>query len=422
MGNQLTPFEKEIKNAALEYETPYNPAAWNSLEKKLDHPSGGISTFTKLFIAAMVISVVGVGVYFSTNSDEIEVSQEELIEITVPTETNLTETEPQVEDSKELVATNTQKEAPKEMSKLTVLGETPSGEPTSEESVPEKENENEGQLNGVNPVELVETPKEKIILPSHPSSIAVSANVQSVCMGESVRCTSDYDNAQLLVWIVNGTEISKGEILEYAFNESPGMYSIFAKDKDRNIQSDVLEIEVKSVPESNFSLKKEIEEGAIPVVHGVPYAQAKYLAYRWEINSKVVSSSAELSQTLPDKGDYIVKLKVFDKNGCSSSTSQTFVNETDFNLLAPNSFSPNGDGINDTWMPKALTTGYYTFELQIFDRTNRMVYSSNNPQSSWNGNTDGSMPNAGDTFLWKATVTDSNGQSEIYGGSIVIIF
>ena len=195
-----------------------------------------------------------------------------------------------------------------------------------------------------------------------------------------------------------------------------------AIDKERNIKSEVLDIEVKAQPESNFSLKKEIEEGAIPVVHGVPYAQSKSLAFHWEINSKVVSTSPEMTQTLPDKGEYIVKLNVFDKNGCSSSTSQTFVNETDFNLLAPNSFSPNGDGINDTWMPKALTTGYYTFELQVFDRTNRMVYSTNNPQSSWNGNTDGSMPNAGDTFLWKATVTDSNGQSEIYGGSILIIF
>lgn len=54
-------------------------------------------------------------------------------------------------------------------------------------------------------------------------------------------------------------------------------------------------------------------------------------------------------------------------------------------LYTPNSFSPNGDGINDTW--KLSISGYSTkdFEISIYDRWGAMVWKSNDCYDSWNG-------------------------------------
>jgi len=52
----------------------------------------------------------------------------------------------------------------------------------------------------------------------------------------------------------------------------------------------------------------------------------------------------------------------------------------------PNAFSPNGDGVNDTWKPvfdDTLSVNQY--DLQIFDRYGVLVFSTNNPTDGWDG-------------------------------------
>ncbi len=52
----------------------------------------------------------------------------------------------------------------------------------------------------------------------------------------------------------------------------------------------------------------------------------------------------------------------------------------------PNAFSPNGDGVNDTFHGKGNTNGMLNFELQIFDRWGEVLFSSTDPYFEWNGN------------------------------------
>ncbi len=54
----------------------------------------------------------------------------------------------------------------------------------------------------------------------------------------------------------------------------------------------------------------------------------------------------------------------------------------DFEVVMPNAFSPNGDGVNDTWQPKGLSGKW---SLHIFDRWGREVFFASDYNGAWDG-------------------------------------
>jgi|SRR6056300_582306 gliding motility-associated-like protein len=55
-------------------------------------------------------------------------------------------------------------------------------------------------------------------------------------------------------------------------------------------------------------------------------------------------------------------------------------------VYIPNSFSPNGDGLNDIWKPVfSDTLSVKQYDLQIFDRNGVLVFWTNDPTDGWDG-------------------------------------
>ena len=66
---------------------------------------------------------------------------------------------------------------------------------------------------------------------------------------------------------------------------------------------------------------------------------------------------------------------------------------------APNSFTPNGDGINDRF--KVIVDGEVkNFRLEIYDRWGELIHSSTDHQEGWDGTTNGSEAQDG-VYVWK---------------------
>ncbi|GEO09455.1 gliding motility-associated C-terminal domain-containing protein [Segetibacter aerophilus] len=74
-------------------------------------------------------------------------------------------------------------------------------------------------------------------------------------------------------------------------------------------------------------------------------------------------------------------------NGCGSSSDTAFV-QVYKNVIVPNAFSPNGDGVNDTWNIKALAS-YDSYELSVFNRYGQKVLSTKNYSTPWDGTFNG---------------------------------
>jgi|TARA_R110000764_G_scaffold120789_1_gene208465 gliding motility-associated-like protein len=55
-------------------------------------------------------------------------------------------------------------------------------------------------------------------------------------------------------------------------------------------------------------------------------------------------------------------------------------------VYIPNAFTPNGDGINDTWKPEfSDTLNVKGYNLEIYDRSGVQVFKSDNPNVWWDG-------------------------------------
>lgn len=123
------------------------------------------------------------------------------------------------------------------------------------------------------------------------------------------------------------------------------------------------------------------------------------IEWEWRDSTGVVSTAAEIY--VAATGTYTFSAT----NDCETATGQVAVtaeplSETKL-VYIPNSFSPNGDGINDCFRgflaPNVVVLKY---ELDIFDRWGTRLYGTRDPESCWDGFFKGKSLNPGTLVYW----------------------
>ncbi|MEZ4800688.1 MAG: gliding motility-associated C-terminal domain-containing protein [Flavobacteriales bacterium] len=88
-------------------------------------------------------------------------------------------------------------------------------------------------------------------------------------------------------------------------------------------------------------------------------------------------------------------------------------------FYAPNTFTPNNDGLNDIWWPSY--TGATAAECRIYDRWGTLIFTSNNLEDAWTGNIRGGDYYAADgIYQYQFIVTDYGGLNHEYQGHILL--
>jgi gliding motility-associated-like protein len=85
-------------------------------------------------------------------------------------------------------------------------------------------------------------------------------------------------------------------------------------------------------------------------------------------------------------------------------------------IIVPNTFTPNGDGINDTWQIKYLDT-YQNCSVRIFTRWRQMIFSYIGYGIPWDGTYKGPALPTG-TYYY---VIDLNNAGKLISGFVAII-
>ncbi|HTD99286.1 MAG TPA: gliding motility-associated C-terminal domain-containing protein [Mucilaginibacter sp.] len=111
-----------------------------------------------------------------------------------------------------------------------------------------------------------------------------------------------------------------------------------------------------------------------------------------------------------------VILTVTDDNGCQA-TKQVNVTEQCADVHIPNTFTPNGDGINDTWNIGGLEDDQ-TASVKVFSRYGQLVYESKGYGTPWNGSKGNKQLPTG-TYYY--VITAKNGQDK-FSGYVAIIY
>lgn len=95
-------------------------------------------------------------------------------------------------------------------------------------------------------------------------------------------------------------------------------------------------------------------------------------------------------------GEYFVVVKDF--RGCDGSDGTQVKRKCPVSLYLPTAFTPNGDGLNDTYTPVA--SDVETFHMNIYDRWGELVFTTNNISKQWDG-TINTKPAQADVYIYE---------------------
>lgn len=107
---------------------------------------------------------------------------------------------------------------------------------------------------------------------------------------------------------------------------------------------------------------------------------------------------------------------VLDHYGCIARDSVTI--SLDGIIYVPNSFTPDGDGVNDIFKVSALDLT--KFKLTIFNRWGQLLFESEDVSQGWDGKFKNELVKM-DTYIWKITYSDVNSTNQKLMGHINVI-
>jgi gliding motility-associated-like protein len=136
-------------------------------------------------------------------------------------------------------------------------------------------------------------------------------------------------------------------------------------------------------------------------------------AYLWS-PATWLSDPTILQPITKAEDDITYTITVTGAGGCAG-TDEVFVKQL-LKPIIPNAFSPNGDGINDTWIIRHLDS-YPGATVQVFDRYGKSIFISTGYNQPWNGTTGGKPVPAG---VYYYIVDPKNGMSRSQGSVTVI--
>lgn len=110
----------------------------------------------------------------------------------------------------------------------------------------------------------------------------------------------------------------------------------------------------------------------------------------WLVNDSVVGTDSLMRYVFNSRGRFTLQLKLTDSiSGCSADTLVNVVVFDSVSVLFPTIFSPNGDGLNDYYMPVVVNAELV--DLSIYNKWGELVYFGNGSLPGWDGRFKGEL-------------------------------
>ena len=124
---------------------------------------------------------------------------------------------------------------------------------------------------------------------------------------------------------------------------------------------------------------------------------------------------------LSEPGTYEVCLSATSNEGCATDTCANVVINDELLLYVPNSFTPNGDGVNDVFLPIVNGEDPLKYDLLIFNRWGELIFEEQHSSQGWDGYHNGVIAQDG-VYVWKINCKEvSGGEHHEYIGHVTLL-
>ena len=142
----------------------------------------------------------------------------------------------------------------------------------------------------------------------------------------------------------------------------------------------------------------------------------------WDFGDYHISDEWDPIHTYDSLGWFDVILKVQNDEGCKDSIVKKILIENDQICYFPNSFTPDGDGLNDNFGISGFRTEkIIDYDFQITNRWGQVIFYSNDVNEKWDGKTKKGNDAVAGAYLWSAKITDELGKITRKFGDVILI-
>ncbi len=130
-----------------------------------------------------------------------------------------------------------------------------------------------------------------------------------------------------------------------------------------------------------------------------PSPMARYVSWRISRGNEVIATRTDenIRYTFNTPGGYTVVESVSndkcpchsDDGDCDKDSTEIKLSIKESQLLVPNVFTPNGDGMNDEF--RVLYRSLREYHIWVYNRWGKLVYESTDPSKGWDGNIGGRL-------------------------------
>jgi gliding motility-associated-like protein len=208
-------------------------------------------------------------------------------------------------------------------------------------------------------------------------------------------------------WSPSSINTSKAGSTSYTFTPTAGQCGI----------SSQITIVVNSLPVLSMGPDTTIAPGASVMLN--PSVTGNIVTYKWSPTSGLSDPTIRDPVAIPSSTT-VYTLDVTDDNNCETSGNIKISvsgggGGGSSKILVPNAFSPNGDGINDTWVITGLSS-FPGATVDVFNRYGQLVFHSENYNKAWDGTYNGNPLPVG-TYYY--IIEPKNNEKKI-AGSVTI--
>lgn len=123
--------------------------------------------------------------------------------------------------------------------------------------------------------------------------------------------------------------------------------------------------------------------------------------------------------TYADTGSYTITLLTNNQYNCTATAEQDIVIKPSSTFYVPSAFSPNGDGINDTF--GGTGTFIREYSMSIYDRWGNFIFYTDDITKQWDGKIMGSVIAEQDTYVYSIEITDFKKDKYWYKGIVTLV-
>jgi gliding motility-associated-like protein len=236
-------------------------------------------------------------------------------------------------------------------------------------------------------------------------SLIIYPTPQPVIQGESIFCENDstvlsVDGFTSYYWS-NGISENAVAVAE------TGMYAVQVIDSFGCMGEDSLFVNMDSLPTPQFAPVQSICYEAFPEIV-------------LEEDELILWENGDTTLFVPMTSSGLYNFSVSNSCGVLDFEVQIEVEDCEWHIYIPNSFTPDDDGLNDTWKPRTYRIASY--DLRVFDRWGVEVFASKDMEEHWTGNViGGEYYGMNDVYNYIITYVTLDGRPHEDRGMVVLL-